>query len=141
MIRRPPRSTRTDTLFPYTTLFRSSDETCSSGDEDPHPSAPLPETNQRTAIISNGTLAVRQHRQILVFVRENWTGGGQRPVNADLRPIPMNPAIAFRCVIIGHFVGEFRLRLQGHQRMHKNNWHIELLTFTGRHFRQKTILK
>src|SRR3546814_7972140 len=29
MIRRPPRSTRTDTLFPYTTLFRSADS--------PHP--------------------------------------------------------------------------------------------------------
>src|SRR3546814_17771331 len=28
MIRRPPRSTRTDTLFPYTTLFRSG---CGSG--------------------------------------------------------------------------------------------------------------
>src|SRR3546814_6518402 len=29
MIRRPPRSTRTDTLFPYTTLFRStSADTC-----------------------------------------------------------------------------------------------------------------
>src|SRR3546814_405933 len=27
MIRRPPRSTRTDTLFPYTTLFRSRDNT------------------------------------------------------------------------------------------------------------------
>src|SRR3546814_3304327 len=27
MIRRPPRSTRTDTLFPYTTLFRSA-QTC-----------------------------------------------------------------------------------------------------------------
>src|SRR3546814_7796655 len=26
MIRRPPRSTRTDTLFPYTTLFRSACE-------------------------------------------------------------------------------------------------------------------
>src|SRR3546814_8492835 len=26
MIRRPPRSTRTDTLFPYTTLFRSSEQ-------------------------------------------------------------------------------------------------------------------
>src|SRR3546814_1859323 len=26
MIRRPPRSTRTDTLFPYTTLFRSLDD-------------------------------------------------------------------------------------------------------------------
>src|SRR3546814_10178439 len=28
MIRRPPRSTRTDTLFPYTTLFRSGRDRC-----------------------------------------------------------------------------------------------------------------
>src|SRR3546814_14161194 len=28
MIRRPPRSTRTDTLFPYTTLFRSLEVLC-----------------------------------------------------------------------------------------------------------------
>src|SRR3546814_6217442 len=28
MIRRPPRSTRTDTLFPYTTLFRSGGRSC-----------------------------------------------------------------------------------------------------------------
>src|SRR3546814_16242458 len=28
MIQRPPRSTRTDTLFPYTTLFRSSQGEC-----------------------------------------------------------------------------------------------------------------
>src|SRR3546814_3592201 len=28
MLRRPPRSTRTDTLFPYTSLFRSFLETC-----------------------------------------------------------------------------------------------------------------
>src|SRR3546814_4225442 len=28
MIRRPPRSTRTDTLFPYTTLFRSQATDC-----------------------------------------------------------------------------------------------------------------
>src|SRR3546814_4982236 len=28
MIRRPPRSTRTDTLFPYTTLFRSRRALC-----------------------------------------------------------------------------------------------------------------
>src|SRR3546814_19687722 len=28
MIRRPPRSTRTDTLFPYTTLFRSPNGGC-----------------------------------------------------------------------------------------------------------------
>src|SRR3546814_6525085 len=32
MIRRPPRSTRTDTLFPYTTLFRSVDPLLSVDD-------------------------------------------------------------------------------------------------------------
>src|SRR3546814_9266827 len=37
MIRRPPRSTRTDTLFPYTTLFRSSDQ------RDPGLSGPGPQ--------------------------------------------------------------------------------------------------
>src|SRR3546814_4680194 len=31
MIRRPPRSTRTDTLFPYTTLFRSCHRFCPPG--------------------------------------------------------------------------------------------------------------
>src|SRR3546814_9065217 len=31
MIRRPPRSTRTDTLFPYTTLFRSTSRLGSKG--------------------------------------------------------------------------------------------------------------
>src|SRR3546814_2879413 len=31
MIRRPPRSTRTDTLFPYTTLFRSLPRTLLGG--------------------------------------------------------------------------------------------------------------
>src|SRR3546814_2523604 len=33
MIRRPPRSTRTDTLFPYTTLFRSYHPACAGGQE------------------------------------------------------------------------------------------------------------
>src|SRR3546814_17196906 len=34
MIRRPPRSTRTDTLFPYTTLFRSQGLALLGGDVD-----------------------------------------------------------------------------------------------------------
>src|SRR3546814_9088794 len=38
MIRRPPRSTRTDTLFPYTTLFRSRDS------RDPSTAPPDPAT-------------------------------------------------------------------------------------------------
>src|SRR3546814_3747227 len=39
MIRRPPRSTRTDTLFPYTTLFRSAPRRCPSAGS---PRAPSP---------------------------------------------------------------------------------------------------
>src|SRR3546814_2946578 len=35
MIRRPPRSTRTDTLFPYTTLFRSLNHTGPSAQRQP----------------------------------------------------------------------------------------------------------
>src|SRR3546814_20924690 len=34
MIRRPPRSTRTDTLFPYTTLFRSLADAAHAGEDE-----------------------------------------------------------------------------------------------------------
>src|SRR3546814_4804494 len=34
MLRRPPKSTRTDTLFPYTTLFRSLDQRLHRADPD-----------------------------------------------------------------------------------------------------------
>src|SRR3546814_16495330 len=40
MIRRPPRSTRTDTLFPYTTLFRSGPRSTRSPPELPTPGSP-----------------------------------------------------------------------------------------------------
>src|SRR3546814_4624569 len=43
MIRRPPRSTRTDTLFPYTTLFRS---------WRPMPARPRPSTRNRNEVSS-----------------------------------------------------------------------------------------
>src|SRR3546814_7294227 len=39
MIRRPPRSTRTDTLFPYTTLSRSPDPVCESHSHSDTPEA------------------------------------------------------------------------------------------------------
>src|SRR3546814_6009145 len=42
MIRRPPRSTRTDTLFPYTTLFRSADPAgLAPGDGRPEGDSPV----------------------------------------------------------------------------------------------------
>src|SRR3546814_16570441 len=46
MIRRPPRSTRTDTLFPYTTLFRSR-RTARSASRRPRSAASLPPASSR----------------------------------------------------------------------------------------------
>src|SRR3546814_1490749 len=55
MIRRPPRSTRTDTLFPYTTLFRSDSGLQISGDGGPQLAAGLCKLGLQRA----------QHRQYL----------------------------------------------------------------------------
>src|SRR3546814_7451188 len=49
MIRRPPRSTRTDTLFPYTTLFRSG--TCSRGRNMSEHGSPKKEKTDESRII------------------------------------------------------------------------------------------
>src|SRR3546814_5237469 len=48
MLRRPPRSTRTDTLFPYTTLFRSPRTTAPGS---PPPEAALAETAPAAPIL------------------------------------------------------------------------------------------
>src|SRR3546814_10515475 len=61
MIRRPPRSTRTDTLFPYTTLFRSGDRGIPRrrGSEPVHPHR----RHQRDAVrIGAGSQARRRGR-------------------------------------------------------------------------------
>src|SRR3546814_6055578 len=53
MIRRPPRATRTDTLIPYTTLFRSRHQTGNTGIDMDHGAtgeiehAPVPEQAAR----------------------------------------------------------------------------------------------
>src|SRR3546814_9187389 len=54
MIRRPPRSTRTDTLFPYTTLFRSCMLRLSAG--------------MRTVRLSKASLSMIWHDKRLVRV-------------------------------------------------------------------------
>src|SRR3546814_15183409 len=54
MIRRPPRSTRTDTLFPYTTLFRSAGPL-------PDSSAVEHSTVNRMAVGSNPTRGANFH--------------------------------------------------------------------------------
>src|SRR3546814_11155918 len=60
MIRRPPRSTRTDTLFPYTTLFRSFPcrRKSSSGDGEQQPRRLVDRGHEAVAIQLLGRLAL-----------------------------------------------------------------------------------
>src|SRR3546814_1901337 len=63
MIRRPPRSTRTDTLFPYTTLFRSSKSA------QPTPNLPLPICILHYARSRVAAEAPRYHWHLRIFGR------------------------------------------------------------------------
>src|SRR3546814_5754935 len=53
MIRRPPRSTRTDTLFPYTTLFRSPSRFASASTPDAFSGRPRPPAFGRARVRSS----------------------------------------------------------------------------------------
>src|SRR3546814_3549393 len=73
MIRRPPRSTRTDTLFPYTTLFRSG-----RGELDPL-DAPLHPPVAYTTSDTNFVIAINAPK--LVEGMPHWLG------SADLQKV------------------------------------------------------
>src|SRR3546814_2674644 len=59
MIRRPPRSTRTDTLFPYTTLFRSIERAreADAADASAPPPAEIAHHVLPTELVIRGTTA------------------------------------------------------------------------------------
>src|SRR3546814_5190266 len=62
MIRRPPRSTRTDTLFPYTTLFRSLAVSLSAASAIPAATAAI-----SAATAAAARLRDRNHRAVVVL--------------------------------------------------------------------------
>src|SRR3546814_12095518 len=69
MIRRPPRSTRTDTLFPYTTLFRARVFCCRYADDAP--------------ICAEQGAATAARRDCNVRLDETPPAGGIRPQGAN----------------------------------------------------------
>src|SRR3546814_3325042 len=77
MIRRPPRSTRTDTLFPYTTLFRSFSPATSQPDL-----GEIQVGDRDAGIMDRADIAVRiDRRQRLVGDRQDL--GAIVPVTAN----------------------------------------------------------
>src|SRR3546814_21006487 len=63
MIRRPPRSTRTDTLFPYTTLFRSVGQEV-TGIEAGQVGVAVPAQRRRPAQLAGGVERAGRHRGV-----------------------------------------------------------------------------
>src|SRR3546814_17187118 len=111
MIRRPPRSTRTDTLFPYTTLFRSEErkdaahpdqhEDDARGDRRPFDdvgklaqrqlSVDQTLDNQRIDDADGGCFGSRKHSRVDAAEDDHWHS--QRP-DRLLQPLPADrPAL------------------------------------------------
>src|SRR3546814_16922936 len=66
MIRRPPRSTRTDTLFPYTTLFRSGEERCIIADA--HKNDRMISDNPRIERLAQSFFIVPEERRQIAHI-------------------------------------------------------------------------
>src|SRR3546814_2870893 len=94
MIRRPPRSTRTDTLFPYTTLFRSCGGSERAGAECP----------ARRALFRKRDLSIVRHCErseaIRSGLREPWIAASpSAPRNDDIeKGRPYQTALSFIAV-------------------------------------------
>src|SRR3546814_19162028 len=76
MIRRPPRSTRTDTLFPYTTLFRSIIFKVGSG-RAVRPLVTRPQPSRRH---TRQIVALFLQRRAHIVAKEGEAGFGTEPV-------------------------------------------------------------
>src|SRR3546814_5981038 len=94
MIRRPPRSTRTDTLFPYTTLFRSAEGRAGGVDDgekeegrdreaqvvEGHRIAPVDAEQRRRG---DAGIAVEAVEEVVVLTHEVEEGDGDRQRDHD----------------------------------------------------------
>src|SRR3546814_5671687 len=85
MIRRPPRSTRTDTLFPYTTLFRSIQPDGSISGHDP-----VRPCGRCRQILHEAEHAAE--RPISIYCASAEDGPVERHSVAELLPYPFGPS-------------------------------------------------
>src|SRR3546814_8142402 len=93
MIRRPPRSTRTDTLFPYTTLFRSEDLLESGNSELSETLADLP---QLSSTLNDSTVTGNTQNSGLSSIQLRGLGDNRNLVLIDGRRTVSNLAIGNR---------------------------------------------
>src|SRR3546814_922484 len=97
MILRPPRSTRTDTLFPYTTLFRSdlSLPAAGAGDRTAQPGLPFADVTIGCRARGAQTSPTSPWPRASCTWWRSWTGGAARCWPGDC-PTPWTPGSASR---------------------------------------------
>src|SRR3546814_3073117 len=97
MIRRPPRSTRTDTLFPYTTLFRSALNKHRSiimqNDGPPEINFIDLTADIVSAHVSNNSVVISDLPMLIQQVHESLSGLQK---SAEAPPEPLVPAVSIR---------------------------------------------
>src|SRR3546814_3611765 len=98
MIRRPPRSTRTDTLFPYTTLFRSRPPRPERRDRRPgvHEGLPAPVPGRVLVplrIDLDPAVPVRGRHLVRPPASSGWCGTYDRPGPRAYRPVFGAPGV------------------------------------------------
>src|SRR3546814_6909509 len=85
MLRRPPRSTRTDTLFPYTTLFRSAKVEKPQNQNHPHPipkTARFSSADRKSAPPTRSQIALRSSNKAGTASRSaSRRNSGHHPCN------------------------------------------------------------
>src|SRR3546814_8272436 len=99
MIRRPPRSTRTDTLFPYTTLFRSYLLVRPSGSRSWVLRTQVDGKRRDRGLGSTATLSLAQARAKAADLRTRMASGEEIEREADtaIRPVPTFAEAARAC--------------------------------------------
>src|SRR3546814_18471808 len=95
MIRRPPRSTRTNTLFPYTTLFRSPKRSPGSRANSPPPTTPA------DAVARAGLSKVRLHQQPMSAALHSQPDLQEIQMRPSVHPIRFLAAAALAVAVLG----------------------------------------
>src|SRR3546814_14719604 len=106
MIRQPPRSTRTDTLFPYTTLFRSNE----------HPEEDSLAVRARVGSVATEHLSdlvgVMSDTKLVQTVSERLQPLGTSEVDPSFGEHPIDRRVEGDALAVGQTVNEL---LEGHQ--------------------------
>src|SRR3546814_3271324 len=115
MIRRPPRSTRTDTLFPYTTLFRSTPRKETTMAASPHaaprPDGPSGAKPEDLVLVITRTLAAPRALVFKVWSQPEHLVRWWGPQGFTLPSCTMafHPGGAFRCLMLSPEGTEHRM--------------------------------